>query len=68
MNPLVIIEYIRSTVDILMNMRGKGDETSHSNKSLKPESERLKDYEKMLQAAEEDLREHIRVCHIKKYR
>jgi len=64
-SPFTIIEYIRSTVDILLNLKetdSKKPSIPQTCKSINQNTETTAaDYEKLLQHAEEELRNHVRV-------
>ena len=59
-NPFVILEYIRTSIEIIMNMKldnEKNQVESNSKASLEPPSE----YESIIQKLEAEIRNHIRV-------
>lgn len=64
MDPFVVLDYIRTSVEILLNMKGEEEEKkkhSKANKDIEAEIEPPKHYEKMLQKLEGDIRTHIRI-------
>jgi hypothetical protein len=66
-DPFLIIEYIRSTIEILMNLKmeelqaKKNEEEANSTNHDTPQ-----DYEQMLQKLEAEVRNHIRVYKFEK--
>ncbi len=56
LSPLTVMEYIRSTVDVLTTIKQEAEPQKPPSESSSPE-----EYERMLQAAEEELRNHVRV-------
>ena len=58
----LVLDYIRTSVEILLNMKEE-DESKKSQRTKKDQSlaEPPKDYEKMLQKLEGDIRTHIRI-------
>ena len=68
-DPFTIIEYIRSSIEILMNMKIEENELEHQKNITKDQDSELdlsmqeppKDYERMLQSLEAEIRNHIRV-------
>jgi len=59
---LAIIDYIRSTVEILVNIKQEDQKGfNQSTNSLNDTKDLTREYERMLQSAEEELRNHVRV-------
>ena len=60
-NPLHIIEYIKSSVNILLNLNNEQTNTQHkANESIT--SDMQENYEEQIQKLEAETRMHIRVC------
>ena len=65
-DPFAIIDYIRSSVEVLMNLKVEEDQKSPTGESSAQKSEvqnpdSLNGYEAMLQKLEEEIRNHVRV-------
>eukprot|EP00831_Metopus_contortus_P071992 TRINITY_DN65739_c0_g1_i1.p1 TRINITY_DN65739_c0_g1~~TRINITY_DN65739_c0_g1_i1.p1 ORF type:complete len:179 (+),score=56.22 TRINITY_DN65739_c0_g1_i1:115-651(+) len=56
----VILDYIRTTVEILMNMKEEEKE-QHSSRSVDTTRDIPKEYEQALQKLEEEARNHVRI-------
>ena len=59
-NPLIVLDYIKSSIEILVNI--KLQEKIAENPQISTEdSENINEYEKLLKIAESDNRNHIKV-------
>ena len=60
-DPFLIIDYIRSTIEIIMNLKAEAVVgTNHESKDNSMQAN-PRDYEQMAQKLEEEVRNHIRV-------
>ena len=58
-DPLLILDYIRSSIEILMNLRSDHQTPKSASESSNTDPQR--DYEQMVQRLEAETRNHIRV-------
>ncbi len=64
MNSFIIIEYIKTSIDILVDMKVKKQiETFFSNYNMKNENSNVEAYEELLRKSESDIRNHIKIEH-----
>ena len=64
MNSFIIIEYIKTSIDILVNVIVKNQiESFFSNYNTKPDDSNVEAYEDLLRKSESDIRNHIKIEH-----
>lgn len=64
LNSLIIIEYIKTSIDILVDIKVKKQiETFFSNYNIRSESSDAEVYEELLRKYEADIRNHIKIEH-----
>jgi succinate dehydrogenase flavin-adding protein (antitoxin of CptAB toxin-antitoxin module) len=64
MNSFIIIEYIKTSIDILVDIKVKDKiEAFFNNYHNKLEGSNLEAYEELLQKSESDIRNHIKIEH-----
>jgi hypothetical protein len=62
-NPLTIIEYIKSSIDILIELKVE-ERMNLEKKLLQDEEECMNEYEALLRKLEGDIRQHIKVTYL----
>jgi len=60
-DPLIIIEYIKNSIDILINLKVEEKLEIEKNAGLNDQSDKQNDYETLLRKLESDIRGHIKV-------
>jgi len=64
LNSFIIIEYIKTSIDILVDIKVKNQiETFFNNYNAKLEGTNFEAYEDMLRKSESDIRNHIKIEH-----
>lgn len=64
-SPFTIIEYIKSSIEILIDIKVKEqlqERENRINDTYNPDEEEVNEYEKLLRKLESDIRIHIKVC------
>ena len=66
LNPLRIIEYIKTSLDILIDVKVE-ERIDNINREGKDSVDRMNEYEPLLKKLESDIRQHIRVRNLFTY-
>ena len=64
MNSFIIIEYIKTSIDIVVDIKVKNQiESFFNNYNTKSEGSNVEAYEELLRKSESDIRNHIKIEH-----
>ena len=60
-NPLVILEYIKNSIDILIELKVEERIETYKKQNSEEDEDKQNEYETLLRKLESDIRQHIRV-------